>query len=179
MHRGLSQTNIAASDTISVVDTTHSRNTFFTLFRGNPGKAALFSLIIPGGGQAYNKKWWKIPIAIGIDGVAYYNVYFNKSLYKKYDDIYITLANGGKHPDFFSKQDVSPLRSAYRQKYEYAWLYFGIAHLVTVFDAFVDRHLIEFDISENLTYQHPALNTLPVSNIISITIPINKKSFSK
>ena len=174
-----SQNITTASDTISVSDTTKKSNTFFTLFRGKPGRAALYSLVIPGGGQAYNKKWWKVPLAIGIDGVAYYNVYFNQTLYKKYDNIYKTLAGGGSHPDFFSASDVAPLRSAYRQKYEYAWLYFGIAHLVTVFDAFVDRHLIEFDISQDLSLGPPELQTVPVSNIISVSIPLSSFSFTK
>lgn len=175
----LCQNNTTAADTISVSDTTKKSNTFFTLFRGKPGRAALYSLVIPGGGQAYNKKWWKVPLAIGIDGVAYYNVYFNQTLYKRYDNIYKTLAAGGSHPDFFSASDVAPLRSSYRQKYEYAWLYFGIAHMVTVFDAFVDRHLIEFDISQDLSVLPSEFQTLPVSNIISVSIPLSSLSFTK
>jgi len=166
--------NIGVDTTTVLQDTTPTkRTTFFDIFSGNPGRAALYSLVVPGGGQAYNKKWWKVPVAIGIDGLALSNVFFNKSNFKKYDGIYKNLLAGGKDPDFFSPTDVKPIRDAYRQRYEYAWVYFGIAHLVTVFDAFVDRHLIEFDISEDLTYFDKNLNTSGATPIICITIPIN------
>jgi hypothetical protein len=48
-------------------DTIINKGGFFSIFKGKPGKAALYSLIIPGGGQIYNKKWWKVPLALGID----------------------------------------------------------------------------------------------------------------
>jgi len=43
---------------------------FFSLFKGEPGRAALYSLVIPGGGQFYNRRWWKVPLAIGADVTA-------------------------------------------------------------------------------------------------------------
>jgi hypothetical protein len=159
-------------DTTSIGESSikNNRNTFFSIFEGKPGRAALYSLIIPGGGQAYNKKWFKIPLALGIDGAAGYYVYYTRNNFNIADKIYRDLLAGGTNEFFKSANDVVPLRSAWRQRMEYAWVYMGIAHLVTVLDAFVDRHLIEFDISEDLTHHnYPATGAYP---IIGITIPI-------
>ena len=57
------QPNPPASDSTTIVD-----NSFFDIFTGNPGKAAFYGLIIPGGGQIYNKKWWKLPLVYGLEG---------------------------------------------------------------------------------------------------------------
>lgn len=146
------------------------RNTFLSIFNGNPGKAALIGLLIPSGGQAYNKKWLKIPIALGIDGTAGAWVWFTRKTYNKYDGIYKSLLDGGQSDVFNSANDVLPVRSKWRQNSEYAWVYMTIAHLVTVFDAYVDRHLIEFDISDDLSDLYNSNNQMP---IVGITIPIN------
>jgi Family of unknown function (DUF5683) len=162
------------SDTSKVGKTTekNKRNTFLTIFEGNPGRAALYSLVIPGAGQAYNKKWLKIPLALAIDGAAGYWVYFTRKEYNYYDDIYRSLLAGGVNPQFKSPRDVEPFRSAWLQRKEYAWVYMSIAHLVTVLDAYVDRHLIEFDISEDLT--HHNYQQSGAYPIIGITIPIGQ-----
>jgi hypothetical protein len=151
------------------------RNTFFSIFNGNPGRAALYSLVIPSGGQVYNKKWLKVPIALGIDGAAIGWVIHNKGKYKLYDGIFRDLLNGGKNEFFTSPADVNVLRKAYKSRVEYAWVYFGIAHLITVFDAFVDRHLMEFDIENDIVYNSP-LNTANAFEIVSIKIPLSKPS---
>lgn len=148
------------------------RNTFFSIFNGNPGKAAFYSLVIPGGGQFYNKKWLKVPLALGLDGAAIGWIVLNKRKYNQYDDIFKDLLTGGKNPFFKSPSDVNVLRKAYKSRVEYAWVYFGIAHLITVFDAFVDRHLIEFDIENDIVYNSP-LNTANAFEIVSIKIPLN------
>ena len=55
----------------STLDSSYTkRNTFKEVFSGKPGRAALYSLIVPGGGQIYNKKWWKLPITYSIEGGA-------------------------------------------------------------------------------------------------------------
>ena len=61
-----------------------------------PRNAALFGLIIPGAGQVYNKRWWKLPIVYGAYGLAFYNVKFNRDVYKKYDGYYQTALKDGK-----------------------------------------------------------------------------------
>ena len=163
-------------DTTTIGEETNpapKRNTFLSIFEGRPGKAALFSLVIPGGGQAYNKKWWKIPLAWGIDGAAGYWVYHTAKGYKYYDTIYRDLLAGKGNEFFRNARDVEAVRSSWRQRKEYAWVYMGIAHLVTVFDAYVDRHLIEFDINEDLTsHNYSEIGAFP---LVGVSIPLDRK----
>lgn len=167
----------------SSLDTTNieiaeSRNTFFSIFNGNPGKAAFYSLVIPAGGQIYNKKWLKVPLALGLDGAAVGWIVYNKTRYNEYDGIFRDLLVGKPNEFFSSPADVNVLRRAYKSRVEYAWVYFGIAHLITVFDAFVDRHLIEFDIDNDIVYHSP-LNTANAFEIVSIKIPLSNPSYNK
>jgi hypothetical protein len=162
-----SQANrVASSDTTQAgkKDTT-KRNTFLTIFNGNPGRAALYSFILPGAGQAYNKKWLKVPLAWAVDGVAGYWVYFTRKQYREYDSIYKALLRKETVPNFNSPNDVLPLRTGWRQRSEYAWVYFTIAHLVTVFDAYVDRHLIEFDIDDNISQHYRGTDAVPIFGV--------------
>jgi hypothetical protein len=144
----------------TAVDTTKRRNTFAVIFNGKPGKAALYSLILPGGGQIYNKRWWKVPLAWGVDGVLAYNLVQNKKLFKKYDDIFYAYINIKGYQNPLSFDNAKNFRSQARQRLEYSYLYLIIGHIVTVFEAYVDRHLMDFDIDTNISLgKHNLLNT--------------------
>src|SRR4051812_33367336 len=54
----------------------------------SPKKAALFSAVLPGAGQVYNKKWWKVPIIYAGAGGLAYSFQFNQSKYVKYRNAY-------------------------------------------------------------------------------------------
>jgi Family of unknown function (DUF5683) len=126
-------------------------NTFKTIFNGKPGRAAFYSLVIPSGGQVYNKKWWKVPLALGLEGYFIYNVIDKKNIYNQYNDIVIDYQNGETNL-FYTKSEAINLRLQAKSGVENAWVYLVIGHLVTVFDAYVDRHLMDFDISPNLSF---------------------------
>ena len=154
-------------------DTIINKNSFFSLFKGKPGKAALYSLIIPSGGQIYNKKWWKVPIALGIDGGLTYVLIYNRKQYKQSEKIYLELL-----------EDNNPLSSRYKQQRdyyrkwsEYSWLWLIGGHLITVVDAFVDRHLMDFDISPDISVNqdYQPFNTTFVINA-GIRINLNKQT---
>jgi len=128
-------------------DTIINKNGFFSLFKGKPGKAALYGLLIPSGGQIYNKKWWKVPLALGIDGSLTYVLIFNRQQYNKSEKRYLELlAEGSPLASRYKQQ-----RDYYRKWSEYSWLWLIGGHLITVVDAFVDRHLMDFDISPDLS----------------------------
>jgi Family of unknown function (DUF5683) len=146
--------NVAnAQDTIGSDSILPKVNTFKTIFNGKPGRAALYSLVVPSGGQIYNKKWWKVPLALGLDGYFIYNVINKKSTYNQFNNIVLNYQNNAMYIDpFYSKSQAINLRSQARSGVENAWVYLVIGHLVTVFDAYVDRHLKDFDISPNLSF---------------------------
>ena len=166
----LSQTSI---DTTAIDSTLPKINTFKVIFSGKPGRAAFYSLVIPGGGQVYNKKWWKVPLAVGIDGWFTYKYLQHRSDFKLYDKVYKDWLNGTPHPEI-PQQTAQSERNRTRQAKEYGLVYLILGHLVTVFDAYVDRHLMDFDTSDNLT-------AIPISNynneitIVSFKIPLNRK----
>ena len=138
-----------------IVDTLIQGNTFFKLFKGTPGKAALLSLVIPGGGQAYNKTWWKVPIAVGIDvGTIWYLVY-NQKQYSKFDAIYLDLLNDRitDYNGITNPTVIKNVRDNANKFRQYAYIWFIVGHLVTVFDAFVDNHLQNFDVSDDLSFE--------------------------
>lgn len=153
------------TDSTTIVD-----NTFFDIFTGNPGKAAFYGLIIPGGGQIYNKKWWKLPLVYGLEGFLVYRIISTTSSYNESQDAYLlSLMNGTSDVSILKRR-----RDSFRKSREYSWVFFIGGHLITIFEAFIDRHLIEFDVSDDLTFA-PILTDMGVFNGITYTIPLNKK----
>ena len=160
-----------ATDSTTIVE-----NTFFDIFTGNPGKAALYGLILPGGGQIYNKRWWKLPLVYGLEGFLAYSIYNNNKQYSAYQKAYIDNLNNIPNNDL-GTTDVSILKSrrdSYRQAREYSLLFFIGGRLITIFEGFIDRHLMEFDISDDLTF-NPIQTDIGTFNGITYTIPLNKK----
>ena len=143
-----------ATDTV-VVDTSSteaaSKNTFLDLFQGKPGKAALYGLLIPSGGQIYNRKWWKVPIALAIDGFTIYNMVQAKRDLDFYQDQYITLLNENGSSSEINRARL--YRNRAQRNYDYGRVYFVLGHILTVVDAYIDRHLMDFDISDDLSFQ--------------------------
>lgn len=142
-------------DTLSGDTTINREGMFKTLFSGKPGRAAFYSLVIPGGGQIYNRKYWKWPIAAAIDGAGVYWLVFTRSNYKTYQK---QLEDGLASPTQPTNiNDIRALRNQYRKLSEYAWVYLIAGHMIPVFDAYVDRHLMDFDVS-------PDLSTIPMTS---------------
>lgn len=127
------------------------------MFAGNPGKAALFSLILPGAGQAYNKRYWKVPLAIAAEGTAIYILSQNIQTYRKWDDEWkFQLEFQTNNPEVTSIYDpdaIKRIRDNARQQKDYAWVALAGVHLIVTLEAFIDRHLIEFDVSEDLSLE--------------------------
>jgi len=144
--------NVSQPDTTSNEgDTIINKNGFFSLFKGKPGKAALFSLIIPSGGQIYNKKWWKVPLALGIDGGLTYTLISNRKNYSLAQSEYEFALSQPGQPNVSA---IRQKRDFYRKWSEYSWIWLIAGHLLTVVDAYVDRHLMDFDVSNDLTISH-------------------------
>ncbi len=128
-------------------------------FKGRPGhspkKAVLYALI-PGGGQIYNKKYWKLPIVYGGIGGLGYLVVDSRIRYQCYRRSY--LAEVDLDPTTVNTCDpllnaaqLKIRRDAYLRQFEYASLGFVAFYALTLLDAFVDAHLMQFDISDDLS----------------------------
>lgn len=109
--------------------------------------------MLPGGGQIYNKRWWKVPIAwtmIGAGGYFVYNSASNMRTYNKALDI----RNSGGIDQFhniYTERQIITYRNHYRRNLHLST--FGMVGLwsLTILDAVVDAHLKTYDISDNLS----------------------------
>tara|TARA_B100001057_G_scaffold54719_1_gene48636 strand:+ start:6549 stop:7130 length:582 start_codon:yes stop_codon:yes gene_type:complete len=138
-----------------------------------PSKAAFFSAVMPGLGQAYNKKYWKIPIVYGAIGTALYFYFENDKLYDSYRDAYKRRLAGFTDDEYFGT-GVTPFisqealiraqRSLKRNKEMSILIAVGM-YALNIIDANVDAHLLQYNMDENLTiepfidYNNPNYNT--------------------
>jgi hypothetical protein len=132
------------------------------LLRHSPKKAAIRSAIIPGWGQIYNKKYWKLPIVYGALGITAGIFIYNLNTYQDLRYAYRAKYNAtlgdtsglaGIRPDL-KPLDVGALRTyrdQYRQNIDYSVLFFIIFWGLNVVDAAVDAHLKTFDVSPDLS----------------------------
>lgn len=123
----------------------------------SPRKAILFSFILPGAGQAYNRKWWKVPIALGGVGFVGYLIQFNYVSRGEWQRNYLAEVdeNPATRKDLkFAQADRTTLkqgRDYYQKNLELTYLGGAVAYLLIATDAFVDAHLKTFDVSDDLS----------------------------
>lgn len=121
----------------------------------NPTLAGILS-IIPGCGQIYNKKYWKLPIVYGALGITGYFVYDFAHQMTLYKNEFIYRRDGVVdkiNPNFsiYTDENILALRSIYRRRMEIAVAVTAILYIINIFDAVVDAHLYYFDISDDLS----------------------------
>jgi len=138
----------------------------------SPRKAALRSAILPGWGQAYNKRYWKIPIvytALGVSGyVFFYNLDTYRDLRFAYKAKYLASLPPGQGRDTtllsqmnqryarYSADDIRYYRDEFRRNIDYSALVFILLWGLNVVDAAVDAHLRSFDVSPDLSLRFRA-----------------------
>jgi hypothetical protein len=178
----LGQVMTAGQDSVQVItqtpgDTTVQDKQFFLNNLGNldnAGKAALFSAVIPGLGQAYNKAYWKIPIIYATGGVLGYFLVDNNNKYQDYREALNTRNSGGKdkyydHPVLGAQRSNSTqylkyYRDYYRRNRDLTILISVGAYVLNIAEAYVHAHMKDFDVGENLTLQvQPNLLQAPYS----------------
>jgi hypothetical protein len=113
----------------------------------NPTKAGLYSAVLPGLGQYYNKKYWKIPIVWGAVGTGVGVIVYNDKQYKRYRTAYIAELNGQPHE--FSdipgvdKTVLGNTQDRAKRQRDYAIAITGLVYVLNIVDAVVDAHLYE------------------------------------
>lgn len=153
----------------------------------SPRKAAIKSAIVPGLGQIYNKKYWKLPIVYGALGTCGAVFAYNLAWYKRTRYAYTVLFNKETqnyskiHPNlqiFVNAGDLERLRyyrNGYRRDIDYSVLFFIAFWGLNVVDATVDAHLKSFDVSPDLSLQIKAgYSQLAETNGLSLVLKIGK-----
>ncbi len=123
---------------------------------GQPEKAAIASALIPGAGQILNKQIWKAPIAWGIMAGSGYYLYQNQSSYKRLTNAIDLRLDGNpltvdEFDGQFTVNQLFSLQNDYRRRRDYAVLGVGAGYLFQVLDAYAAGHLVDFDVSPNLS----------------------------
>ena len=150
-----------------------NRKTFKMLFSGKPGKAALYSLIIPGAGHFYNKKYWKIPISMGLVGYFGYTAVQSQIKFHEINFAYKCVLNGGECTYDGRIYDAGTLydrMDRYRIINERQWVTFSFIYVGQAIWSYIDRHLIDFDMNENLTFK-PIIT--PVGPTLGLALNMN------
>lgn len=129
-----------------LIDSSLKKDTAVFVMKKSPLKSVIYSALLPGLGQFYNQSYWKIPVIWGIGGYFIYEFIRNNNLYIDYRDLY---ENSISQSLPSGNQRYKTLREFYRDQRDQFILYFGILYLVNIFDAYVDAHLFDFNVSDN------------------------------
>jgi len=144
-----------------------------------PSKAAFFSAILPGLGQAYNKKYWKIPLAIGGVGAGVYFYIRNDKQFDRYRDAYKRRLAGFKDDEFIdtngnfiiSNDGLIRAQEQFRRNKELSLLVTIGIYALNIIDANVDAHLLQFNVDENLSLSpHYQYNEMENTSDLGVTL---------
>lgn len=135
-------------------------------FIPNSNRSVWLALVFPGGGQIYNRKYWKLPIVYGGFVGCTYALSWNNKMYKDYSQAYLDIMDDD--PNTKSYEDFLPLNSsiagqeerfkeifrkrkdAYRRQRDLSIFAFIGVYLLSVIDAYVDAELSDFDITKDI-----------------------------
>ncbi len=133
-------------------------NTKFTVL--SPAKAAFYSAIVPGLGQAYNKKYWKIPIVYAGMGSGIYFYSQNNKEYKRFRNAYKRRLAGYQDDEFInqvtgaellSNESLIRAQKFHSENKEMSIIVTAVFYILNIVDANVDAHLMNFNVDKNLS----------------------------
>lgn len=146
----------------------------------NPTKATWLALVIPGGGQIYNRKYWKLPIFYGGFAGCAYALTWNNKMYKDYSTAYKDAMNGNMQSSSITdllppgytisesqlKELLRKRKDTYRRYRDLSIFAFIGVYLLSVVDAYVDAELSNFDITPDLSMrvEPTVINSNQISN---------------
>ncbi|TVQ11988.1 MAG: hypothetical protein EA361_11760 [Bacteroidetes bacterium] len=127
----------------------------------SPLKATMLSATLPGLGQAYNGKYWKIPFLYAFIGGTVYAVDFNNKQYQHFRRNWVARIDGNPNTqDEYPNVATDRLQremNRWRRNVEVSYIVGAAIYILNILDATVDAHLLDFDVGEDLT-----LNVMPV-----------------
>lgn len=135
----------------------------------SPRKATIYSAVLPGLGQVYNRKYWKVPLIYGGFVTFGYFINFNNDLYTKYRSAYSDLIDDDPNTNSYMKLDVYPYyvqqdrlsqfqeslkraKDTSRRNRDLVVISTAVFYAANIIDASVDAHFFNFDISDDLTF---------------------------
>ncbi|HXS37935.1 MAG TPA: DUF5683 domain-containing protein [Flavipsychrobacter sp.] len=140
--------NMVTNDTVGATTTKGH-------FQPNPKKAGMYSAILPGMGQLYNRQYWKVPLVYA--GIAVAGYFFENNLhnYQDYHAAYIARISNpyviDKYTNIYTKDNLNTLQNQYQQWLDLTVLIAGIGYIAQVLDAVTFAYLHDFDVSRDIS----------------------------
>ena len=129
--------------------------------------------ILPGAGQIYTKKYWKVPIIYSALVTSGYFIIDNNKKYKKYRDTYLDRNNGIIDNLNYSNSELITLKDYYKRNREISIMLFSLSYILNIIDASVNAHLFQYEIGENISFKiDPTLYYGTYNTSISLQIKI-------
>jgi len=133
----------------------------------DPKKAMWLAIVFPGGGQIYNRKYWKLPIVYGGFLGCVYALNWNNTMYRDYSQAYVDIMDDDPNtksyenfipPSYNVNQNITRMKDLFKRKKDYYRRYRDLSifcmigvYALSILDAYVDAELSSFDISKDLS----------------------------
>ena len=187
--KNIMKADSATISQMTMQDTIQMKKRDWSKWRPDVKRAMWLAIVIPGGGQIYNRKYWKLPIVYGGFIGCYYAIRWNNMMYKDYSQAYLDLMDDNPETQSYNQfmhfgakitdQNKSTYENKFRRRKDYYRRYRDLSSFImigvyalSIIDAYVDASLSEFDISDDLsmrvtptviTGQHTSTNPLKTS----------------
>lgn len=170
---------VMMDDSISTIDTIHFEPSLkkekvrrdWSTWRPDPKRALWLAVVIPGAGQIYNRKFWKLPIVYGGFVGCAYAMSWNNQMYKDYSQAFLDLSDNNPATQSYNQflhlgtkiesendSKAERFRNLFKRRKDYYRRYRDLSFFImvgvyalSVIDAYVDASLSDFDISKDLT----------------------------
>jgi hypothetical protein len=124
--------------------------------RHRPMRATIYSALLPGAGQIYNRKYWKAPIAWGGLGTCVYFIHRNNTEFKRYKTAYLAQVDGDpatvdEFNGRFSPETVRNVADQYQRWRDLSYICLAGVYILNVVDAAVDGYFVHFDVGDDLS----------------------------
>ena len=140
------------------------KDTVARLPEHHPGRATLFSAVLPGLGQAYNQKYWKIPILYGGFAAMGYFIVSNNDRYHVYKDAVQHFIDNPSLKSYsidnreYTLDNILIIKNGYRRNRDLSVIFTVLIYVMNILDANVDAHLFYFNVNDNLSlHLQPAI----------------------
>lgn len=165
----LSHWQSACAQEVNIIDAQGNLDnveTIRTVSTLDPQKAALYSAMLPGLGQAYNKDYWKIPVIYGGGIIILHFINQNHDLYNTFNNALLAEIDGVSETanpfSRFNEASLQNRRNRFKRDRDFMIIVGIVYYLLNVVEAHVSAHLKEFDVNEDLSLKiKPSLQPLP------------------
>ena len=143
-----------------------------------PAKAAFYSSVLPGLGQVYNKRYWKLPLIYGGLGASVYFYDVNNGSFKRYRNAYKRRLAGFTDDEFqgviFDNNRLIDGMNFYKKYRDRSMLFIIGAYFLNILDANIDAHLKQYNINQNLSLKpYMDQNTIVADHHFGMSLNFN------